>query len=118
MTEMLWLLLLLAAVGASCYYAGWRSAAAYMGAAKAVSDVTNVVASQANSFSSSLEKAALESGMIRKALEKNTEVINARLGSVEEAFALLFQGFKEAGIVRQPRPTTPRQVGEAPLVQD
>lgn len=107
------LLALIAAVGAACFYAGWRSAASYLQAARAVSEVTNAVASQSNSFTSALDKADAEYALLRKEVERNTEVLGANQKNVEEALLTLFQGFERSGLVRSARPAPGRQVGEA-----
>jgi hypothetical protein len=120
MTEAMLLLLLVVSVGAGCFWAGWCSAASYLHAARAVSDVTNAVAAQSNDFTSTLDKATAEAASLRVAVDnlggvslRNSQAVEAKLGDVEGAMVTLFQGFERAGLVRSSRPAPGRQVGEA-----
>lgn len=113
MTEALWLLLLISAVGAACFYAGWRAAAAYLPAARAVSDVAAAAIQQSNAFGSTLDNNAGELASLRSAIDQNTKALEERNRAVEDALHALFQGLERSGLARAPR-ATPRQVGEAP----
>lgn len=119
-TDLIWLLALIAAVGAACFYAGWRSAAAYLPAAQAVGDLATRSVAQANEFSSDRDKmtAALDRSdadvaSLRHAVEANTETLETRHKAVEDALLTLFTGLERAGLARSAstRPV-PRQVGE------
>lgn len=112
MTEALWLLLMTAAVGAGCFYAGWRSALSYLEAAKAISAVTNAVASQSNEFSSTLDKAALESALLKRSVDELSKAVDERSRAVEDALGLLLVGFQRANVIPTSRPGVGRQVGE------
>jgi NaMN:DMB phosphoribosyltransferase len=113
MTDPLWLLALIAAVGAGCFFAGWRSARAYLQAAESVSAITNAVADQANATREALDKQTAEYALLRAALNQNTKVIDEKIQDVETAMVTLFQGFERAGIVKRPKSGPGLQVGEA-----
>jgi len=111
-TETLWLLLLISAVGAGCFYAGWRSAAAYLSAASAVSTQTNMVIAQSNSYSVALDKAQAESASLRAAVDRQSEALVGKQRDIEAALQAIFVGFERAGVVRSQARAVGRQVGE------
>ncbi len=106
------ILFLMAVVGGACYYAGWRSAQSHLNAALAVSSQTNVIIAQSNSYSSSLDKQALEAQSLRASVDQCREDLSARQQRVESAVGALFEGFERAGLARSARPAPGRQVGE------
>lgn len=111
----LWLLALASAIGAGCFYAGWRAAAAYLNAAKAVSEISGVAVQQANSFARSLDSSRETLSSLERAVAKNTEVMDARQRALEDALLTLFQGLERAGLARSGTTRTlARQVGEPP----
>jgi hypothetical protein len=109
---LLWLLLLIAAVGAGCFWAGWRSAATHLVAALDVSRITNATIDQANSFSSSLDKQQAEAASLRASIDHHTEITLDRQGRVEDAVRLLYTALEASGLVRTPGRAKGRQVGE------
>ena len=111
MTDLLGLLALMAAVGAAAFYAGWRSAAAYLPAARAVSDVANAAVAQSNSYASTLDGVRAEMVALVRATETATKASAAHDQAVEETLQQLFQGLERAGLARSPR-AVPRQHGE------
>lgn len=118
--EMLWLFVLLAAVGAGCFYGGWRAAAVYLGAAKAVSDIAGKAVEQANNFGTGMDKVATELASCRAAVEASTEATKrymqsqeANYARVEGATATLVTAFERATGQAVPRRAPGRQVGEA-----
>jgi len=106
------LLVLMAGIAAGSFYAGWRSAHAFLEAAKAVSYVTNSAEKRSNNTVSALAEVVAESASLREAVNRNTEVMNVKQGDVEKALLALFQGFERTGVVRGPRTSPGRQVGE------
>lgn len=117
MTELLWNLLLVAVVAGAAYFAGWKAAEAYLNSSVAVSSITASVIKDTNEVTSALDKMTAEGVSMRASVDRNSEVINARLRAVEDSFAILFHGFQEAGLIRKSQRATPRQVGEDPAVQ-
>ena len=69
--------LLIPVLLAAGFYAGWRSARSYLQAAQAVSSVTNAVASQSNSFTSTMDKTEATCHDLKVAVDRNTEVMDA-----------------------------------------
>lgn len=112
MIDALWVLILLAAVGAGCFYAGWRSAHSYLEAARAVAEIASAAATQSSAFSSSLDKTQAEAASLRVAIERNAQATETKLDNVEAALVTLFQGFERAGMVRSATPRPGPQVGE------
>ena len=112
MPESILLLTIIAAIGAACFYAGWRSAHAYLEAARGISEVTAAAVGQSREYASALDRTASESALLTKAVERNTEVTDARYRAVEESILTLFAGFERAGIVRGAPSRVARQVGE------
>ena len=112
MTDPFWLLVLIAAVGAGSFYAGWVSAKAYLNASLSVSQIASAAVERSNSYSSAMDKVKAETALLRAAVDQNTKVVETKLEAVEAAVVTLFQGFERAGIVRGARATPGRQVGE------
>ena len=112
MTETLWLLLLIAVVGAGCYYAGWRSAIVTLHAALTVSKVTNAAVDNANRAGSALDKVAAETASLRASVEVNTQAIGTGQRNVEAALFDIYQGFERSGLIRKAGPGPGKQVGE------
>ncbi|HKW51029.1 MAG TPA: hypothetical protein VJQ53_04780 [Candidatus Eisenbacteria bacterium] len=123
MTDPLWLLALIVLVGIVCFYAGRlatrREAQAYLEAAKSISEITNAVATQSNSYTAALDKAVAESASLRQEISSlreagnhNAGVVAERLGAVDSALITLFQGFERAGLARAPGSRPGKQVGE------
>lgn len=115
------LLVIAAAIGAAAFYAGWRSAHAYLEAARAVSGITNVAIAQSQEgaaaraeFAAALDKSTAACASFSTALEKHTEATNERMSGMEGALVELFAGFERAGFVRAKNPAPGRQVGEPP----
>jgi hypothetical protein len=108
----LWLLLLIAAVAVVAFYAGRVSTKSYIEAAKDVNAVTNAIATQSNTYSSSLDKAAAESASLRAAVVRLTEVTIGKQGDVEAVLLSLCQALHPGGVPGRARGTPGRQVGE------
>lgn len=111
--DLFFLLALIAVVAGGAFYAGWRAAAAYLPAARAVSDVSAAAVQQANGFAASLDKNEAALASLRNAVAQNTETLEARTRAVDDALVAIFNGFERAGLIR-PAHRTPRQVGETP----
>jgi hypothetical protein len=112
MTEILWSLLLISAVGAACYYGGWRACRAYLSAAEAVAIAARSSADQAIQFSATLDKVRAETASLRMSVDQNTEALDRKLTGLETSLTILYQGFERAGVVRSARPPIGKQVGE------
>jgi len=96
------------------FYAGWRSAAAYLSAARSVSDVTGAAVAQVNAASATLDRTESALASLKGALEANTTTLEQRHRSVEEALLALFSGLERAGLARSPEARrAARQVGES-----
>jgi hypothetical protein len=77
-----------------------------------VSELTNAIAEQSNSYGAALDKSTSEYALLRAAVNSNTEVVGDKLGRIEDSLVTLFTGFQRAGIVGSPGRSPGRQVGE------
>jgi len=110
-----WILILISAIGATCFYAGWKASSAYLTAALSVSDLTNAVARDSNSTTSALDRFEASVASLRESVNAHQGAITERQKAVEEVLEILFRGFERAGYVgRSNREAPGRQVGEAP----
>jgi hypothetical protein len=105
--------LLLSAVAGGAFYAGWRSARAYLNAAQAIAEQTKALADLANTYNRTLEADEREVAQFRKAMNENTVLIVDKLGELEAATMSMVRGWERAGVTRPARATPGRQVGEA-----
>ena len=112
-SDFLLILALIAAVGAAGFYAGWRSAASHLNAARAVSDIANAAIAQANEYSTTMDNQQTAMQSLTNAVNLNTKTNEERGRAVEDALQGLFQGLERAGLARAPRATA-RQVGDPP----
>lgn len=111
---MLWLLALISAVGAACFYAGWRASAAYLNAAKAVSEAASVTASQAASYGVALDRTTAAVSSLQASAVRHAEAQDGRYKDVADVLKLLFDGLARSGIAKAPSRAPARQVGEPP----
>ena len=130
--NVLWFLLLIAAVGAGCYYAGWRAATGYLTAASAVGELATTTARQAHDFAAQANASAVLTASFGAALDRTTagmsslqadaakhaEAQDGRYKDVSDVLKLLFTGLERSGAVKAPSRTPARQVGEPPAPGD
>jgi hypothetical protein len=114
-----WLLVLMAVVGAACFYAGWRASDAHrtaantiLAAATTVSAITDTAAANATGVKGSLDKMAAENASLRLAVNDNTRVAAEKFEALEVFLQRLFEGLERAGVVRRGATGPGLQVGE------
>jgi hypothetical protein len=99
--------------GSACFWAGWRAAAAYLPAARAVSDVAAGAVSQANTFSAQLERAEASVRELKQQVELSTKVADAHYSAIEITVREFFEALQQSGAIVTPRRSgTPLQHGE------
>lgn len=119
--ESLWLLLLIAAIGAACFYAGWRASAServagdsILDAAKTVSAIAEASAANAQLVKGSLDKMAAENASLRSAVNDNTKVVAEKFDGIDMLLRGMIDGMAQAGVVRRGKLGPGLQVGEKP----
>jgi hypothetical protein len=110
--NLIWMLALISAVGAACFYAGWKAAQSYMSSASALTGALANFYEKSSSFEEALDKAMESQASLAAEVKRNTEVMDARHRGIEEGLQILFDGFERAGVVARAHAGPGRQVGE------
>lgn len=111
--ESLWLLLLIAAVGAACFRAGWLASHAHLSAANTVSAITLSAAENASKVTATLDKYAAEAASLRQSVEGMAGAVGGKIGDVEGLIQALIVGLEQARLIRRP----PADGGRASTLQ-
>lgn len=99
-------------VAGGAFYAGWRSAKAFLVAASDVNGITNSTIRDTKALASHLDKSDRTLSLLAEVTERESKALRMKVERLEDAMVTLFQGFERAGLVRSQTQGVPRQVGE------